>query len=191
MSFKTSLYSACTVIFTLICGAIGKLSKYKKEIFNRCTLRSKSRPSGGVGSKHKGDHSEPGHASGCHPEAGTGGKAHQDGVELAKPGSRKKSRRSPNVDKGSQRLSSRRKLEAALPFILQAIELDNAGSLEAVGAYKKAVKLFDDAIEILNNKRKPRRMGIEVHLEILRDTYRDRADLLLLEFRERVLNRKF
>ncbi|CAE6439975.1 hypothetical protein ACGC1H_004694 [Rhizoctonia solani] len=192
MSFETLLYSVCILLFILICGVMGKLSKYK-EIFNRCTVRPRSRHNGEAGSHHRGRlHEELTSASGDHPEANTGEKTHQGGIDPAKPGSRKKSRGRMNVDKGSKRPSCRRKLEAAVPIISQAVELDNAGSLEAVGAYKEAVKLFDDAIEILHNRpQKPKRLSAEADLRSLRDTYRDRADILLLEFQERVLHRKF
>ncbi|KAH7340437.1 hypothetical protein B0J17DRAFT_715656 [Rhizoctonia solani] len=189
MSFKTFCYSVCTLLFVLICKVIGRISKYK-EILNRYNSGSESHANGEKGLKCKGGYRvEPG--SGNHPEAGTDEKTPEGEIKRAKL-SIKKGRGSPNVDRSPEGLSCRRKLEAALPILLQAVKLDNAGSLEAVGAYKDVVKLFDDAIEILKSKPwKPTRVSVEVRLRSLRDTYRDRADLLLLGFQERVLKRRF
>ncbi|CAE6432661.1 unnamed protein product [Rhizoctonia solani] len=75
-----------------------------------------------------------------------------------------------NVRKGSGKASCRRKLDAALPILLQAVELDNAGSLEAVTAYREVVRLFDDAIEILKSRhQKPnaKRDAVETSLRDL------------------------
>ncbi|EUC67223.1 transmembrane protein, putative [Rhizoctonia solani AG-3 Rhs1AP] len=191
MSFETLFYSVCTILFILICGAICTLSKYK-EIFNHCTVGPKSRHNGEAGSQPRRSLDEPGSASRYHPGVDEGEKTQQSGTDLAKPGSRKKSGGRMNVNKGSKRPSCRRKLEAALLIISQAVELDKAGSLEAVGAYKEAVKLFDDAIEMLHDRpRKSKQLNDEANLRSLRDSYRDRADILLREFQERVLHRKF
>ncbi|CUA72413.1 hypothetical protein RSOLAG22IIIB_01081 [Rhizoctonia solani] len=184
MSFKTLLYSVYTVLVALICGTICRLSKYK-EIFSRCTLRSRSRHSSEGNSERRGRyHNKPETTIGRRSEGDMGGKIHEGEREPTEPGTRK--------SRDTERPSCRRKLEAALPILLQAVELDNAGSLEAVGAYKAVAKLFDDAIEILNNRpSKSKRLSTEANLRSLRDTYRDRADLLLLDFQERVLKQKF
>ncbi|KAJ1310221.1 hypothetical protein OPQ81_006963 [Rhizoctonia solani] len=169
MSLKAFCYSVYTALVVLICGVVGKI------------LRAR-----GVGGVYRDES-----GSGWLPQEGRSKNARKSEVKRAKPGE-KKSKGSLNADKGSERWSYRHKIEMALPILLQAAELDNAGSLEAVGAYREAANLFDDAIGILNNGPwKPTQVAVEARLRNMRDTYRDRADSLLLDFQERVLNRKF
>ncbi|CAE6519062.1 unnamed protein product, partial [Rhizoctonia solani] len=144
MSFKTFCYSVCTLLVIIICNVAGRVSKYK-EILSRYNSRFRTYLNGEKGLKPKGGYQvEP--RSGRCPEAGTDEKTLERVSERAKL-SAKKGRGSPNVARSPEGPSCRGKLEAALPILLQAVELDNAGSLEAVGAYKQVVKLFDDAIE--------------------------------------------
>ncbi|KAG8752818.1 hypothetical protein FRC11_008001 [Ceratobasidium sp. 423] len=189
MSLISLCYSVYTILVILVCRIIDKLSKYR-AIFNRFNSRSGPRPSGEKGSERKGRYRDR-PPSGYQPEVHTE-RMFEGKIKQAKPGSKRRGKGSPRVGKGPKKPSCRRKLDAALPILLQAVELDNAGSLEAVGAYKEVARLFDDAIGVLKNEPwKPTQVTVEADLRNMRDTYRDRADLILQDFQQRVLNRKF
>ncbi|CAE6525211.1 unnamed protein product [Rhizoctonia solani] len=190
MSLKSFCYSFYAILFIVFFRVIGKLFKYK-GIFNRFNSRSGPRTSGEKDLERKGRYRD-GPPSGYQPGVYTVDRTFEGEAEQAKPGLKKRGKGSPRADKGPKKPSCRRKLDAALPVLLQAVELDNAGSLEAVGAYKEVAILFDDALEILKNEpRKPTQVTVEASLRNMRDIYRDRAELILQDFQERVLKQKF
>ncbi|CEL52247.1 hypothetical protein RSOLAG1IB_00787 [Rhizoctonia solani AG-1 IB] len=189
MSFKT-LYRTIYAIFVVVLyNVIGKISKYNVILY-RCILTSESRVDV-EGSKYEVKcHEEHIYKDERCPQVNTDPKTLE--IEQSSPST--KITGSLNIHKGSEKPPCRRKLDAALPILLRAIELDNAGSLEAVGAYREAVRLFDDAIGILeamSQRPSTKRDTVEASLRDLHDTYSDRADFILRDFQMRVLNRRF
>ncbi|KAF8682837.1 hypothetical protein RHS04_02557 [Rhizoctonia solani] len=161
MSFKTLCHSVYTVFIIIIYGALGELSKYNRVVYG-CISRSKSSIVGND-SKYRSKRGG-GYRDQRHLQVGADAKAH----ETKRPKSSTRAMGSLSVRKGYEGPSCRRKLDAALPVLLKAVQLDNAGSLEAVGAYREVVGLFDDAIEILRNKHQDpnaKRVSIEAGLQ--------------------------